>query len=188
MGRVAFATMEKIDNRPYNSIGSSRIRARWLINHWDEAEEYQVGGKYNVMIFQKAYWQEMLESFTGKKIFDFLESASREVTLAVIKELFAIVYRLDELGINKEEMHHPLKHIIVQSNNKPRLIDYERASYTENPKNLTQFCQFISSGNVSELLQNKNIIIQKQQIIDLARQYKKENINIVYKQIITLFS
>src|SRR3990167_32993 len=70
MGTVAFATMEKIDNRPYNSIGSSRIRARWLINHWDEAEEYQVGGKYNVMIFQKAYWQEMLESFTGKKIFD----------------------------------------------------------------------------------------------------------------------
>ncbi|MBI5393251.1 methyltransferase [Candidatus Woesearchaeota archaeon] len=133
----------------------------------------------------------MIELIEGPKILDFLKSSSREANLTIIKDLFAIVCKLDELGINKEEMHHPLKHIIVQANgkdNKPKLIDYERASYTKNPKNLTQFCQFITSGNVSEVLQKKNIIIQKQQIIDLAKQYKKENRNLVYKQIIGLFS
>jgi len=68
--RVAFATMEKIENRPANSVGSSRIRARWLIDHWPDAEEYMVGRKYNAMIFQKCYWEEMLVNFPGIKIFD----------------------------------------------------------------------------------------------------------------------
>lgn len=68
--KIAFATMEKIENRPWNSVGSSRIRARWLCDYWPEAEEYCVGRKYDVMIFQKAYWHEMLEKFEGIKIFD----------------------------------------------------------------------------------------------------------------------
>lgn len=68
--KVAFATMEKIENRPLNAVGSSRIRARWLINYWPHAEEYKVGKPYDVMIFQKAYWKEMLEQFDGIKIFD----------------------------------------------------------------------------------------------------------------------
>lgn len=67
---IGFATMEKIDNRMFNSVGSSRIRARWLINYWENSEEYKVGKKYDVMIFQKAYWQEMMEKFDGIKIFD----------------------------------------------------------------------------------------------------------------------
>jgi hypothetical protein len=68
--KVGFATMEKVENRPLNSVGSSRIRARWYYKYWQEAEEYHVGGKYDVMVFQKAYWREMLESFEGIKIFD----------------------------------------------------------------------------------------------------------------------
>lgn len=68
--RIALATMEKIENRPENSVGSSRIRAKWLIEHWPDAEEYMVGRKYGVMIFQKCYWEEMLTNFPGIKIFD----------------------------------------------------------------------------------------------------------------------
>lgn len=68
--KIAFATMEKIENRPVNSVGSSRIRARWLCDFWPEAQEYHVGEKYDVIIFQKAYWQEMMVKFDGIKIFD----------------------------------------------------------------------------------------------------------------------
>lgn len=68
--RIGFATMEKIENRPINSVGSSRIRARWLSNYWPESEEYKVGVKYDVMVFQKAYWQEMMMQFKDIKIFD----------------------------------------------------------------------------------------------------------------------
>lgn len=68
--KVAFATMEKIENRPVNSVGSSRIRAKWPVKYWPEAEEYMVGRSYDVMIFQKCYWEEMIVNFPGIKIFD----------------------------------------------------------------------------------------------------------------------
>lgn len=73
---IAFATMEKIENRPLNSVGSSRIRARWVAKYWnevfseDQAGEYLIGRRYDVMIFQKAYWREMMLQFKGIKIFD----------------------------------------------------------------------------------------------------------------------
>lgn len=67
---VAFATMESIDNRQFNSVGSSRIRARWLLPYWEEAEEYRIGKKYEVLIYQKAYWEAMMKEFVGIQILD----------------------------------------------------------------------------------------------------------------------
>jgi hypothetical protein len=68
--RVGFLTMEKTDNRPKNSVGSSRIRARWLYDRWDGAEEYKIGKEYDVLIFQKVYWDLMMDEFKGIKILD----------------------------------------------------------------------------------------------------------------------
>lgn len=67
---VAVATMESFDNRPPNTVGSSRIRARWLLPYWEEAEEYQIGQKYQTIIYQKVYWKEMLKQFDGIQIMD----------------------------------------------------------------------------------------------------------------------
>ena len=68
--RIAISTMEKFDNRVTDSVGSSRIRGSWLIKYWPEAEEYYIGHKYDVMIFQKVYWPNMLDAFEGIKIMD----------------------------------------------------------------------------------------------------------------------
>lgn len=62
--------MEKFDNRKANSVGSSRIRGRWLLPYWSEAEEFIIGKQYDVIIFQKVYWEEMMKEFTGIKILD----------------------------------------------------------------------------------------------------------------------
>lgn len=67
---VGIITMEKVENRKINSVGSSRIRARWLLNYWPEAEEWTMGRKYDVVIFQKAYFKKLAEEFKGIKIFD----------------------------------------------------------------------------------------------------------------------
>lgn len=67
---IGLLTMEKMDNRLFNSVGSSRIRMRWLLNYWEEAEEYMIGQKYDVMIFQKVYWGKMMDAFPGVKILD----------------------------------------------------------------------------------------------------------------------
>jgi hypothetical protein len=68
--RGAFLTMEKFDNREYNSVGSSRIRARWLMPYWPECEEFCIGKNYDFHIYQKVYWKAMMEAFKGIKIID----------------------------------------------------------------------------------------------------------------------
>jgi len=73
---VRWLTMEKHENRPLNSVGSSRIRGRWLWERFaedavfEQGGEYMMGEKADVIIFQKAYWRGMLEEFEGIKIFD----------------------------------------------------------------------------------------------------------------------
>ncbi len=53
---------------------------------------------------------------------------------------------MDELKINKEEMHKPLKNIIIKKN-KPILIDFERCHFTSRSKNVNQFKQFVRRFN-----------------------------------------
>ncbi len=50
-------------------------------------------------------------------------------------------YVLDKMKVNKLEMHHPLKHVLIGK--KIVLIDFERCYYTLKPKNVSQFCNFI---------------------------------------------
>lgn len=68
--KIGFLTMEKQSNRPKNSVGSSRIRARWLYDRWEGAEEFQIGGKYDVLVYQKVYWDNMMDNFDGIQIMD----------------------------------------------------------------------------------------------------------------------
>ena len=88
------------------------------------------------------------------------------------------MFALDKLMVDKEEMHHPFKHVII-TKGKPLLVDFERCHKTLKPKNVTQFCQCINS--MSKLLINKKIKVDKEKIIKLAKQYKKnqnkENLN-----------
>lgn len=70
MRKVGILSFEQFDNRRYDTVGSSRIRARWLLNHWPEAEEFYYGEPYDVVIYQKAYFRQHIKEYTGKKIFD----------------------------------------------------------------------------------------------------------------------
>lgn len=65
---VGFVTFEKFEGK--KDIGSSRIRARWLCNYWDEAEVFVQGQKYDAVIYQKAYWIDHAKNFNGVKILD----------------------------------------------------------------------------------------------------------------------
>ena len=112
------------------------------------------------------------EFVKGNFILDFIEKNNKEDIIKIIKNVFNQLYTMDKLKVDKEEMHHPLKHIITDK--KPVLIDFERCKITEKPKNVTQFCQFLMSGGTGLLLKQKNIKLNKNKIIKLAKTYKKE--------------
>jgi hypothetical protein len=68
--KVSILTQESFYNWRFNRSGSSRIRGRWLVKYWDEASEFKIGEKPDVMIFQKAYWKEMMRDSKFIKILD----------------------------------------------------------------------------------------------------------------------
>lgn len=80
---------------------------------------------------------------------------------------------LDKLKINKLEFTRPLKHIFIKYP-KVKMIDFERSYYTENPKNVNQFCQFLIRG---EYMKND---------LKTLKEYKKNQTEKNFKEILKL--
>lgn len=107
----------------------------------------------------------------GEFIIPYIENNNKSKCLKVMKELLEQCYQLDQLKLNKEEMHHPVKHVLIS--NKVTLIDFERCKTTNKPKNVTQCCQFYTSGLLSRQLKKKGIKLNTDKILKAARIYKK---------------
>ncbi len=161
----------------------SRARARIA----NEVKWIKVLNKHNIgpeLLFsnRKYFAYEFVE---GDFILDFIEKSKKDRVIKTIKNVFNQLYIMDSLKVDKEEMHHPLKHIIIDKN--PVLIDFERCKKTKNPKNITQFCQFIMSKGTRALLKQKGIELNKDRIINLAKAYKKEqtksNLNKILREL-----
>ncbi len=89
----------------------------------------------------------------GERILDYLEKNKdqKRIFVKVLGQCFV----LDRLGINKEEMHNPYKHVLIQKG-KVTMIDFERCHWTDKPKNVTQFFQFLFMLKVLDH-DNKNV-------------------------------
>lgn len=96
----------------------------------------------------------------------------------IIKDVFNQCYVMDKLKVNKFEMHKPIKHIIVTKNKKPVMIDFERCKFTNNPKNVTQFCQYLLRFGFD---------INKEKLKDLLKEYKKDYNKKTFDKIINIF-
>ena len=125
----------------------------------------------------------------GINISEFLEKPiiNKKAIIDLIKKIMSQMYIMDKLKINKEEMSHPQKHIIINKKNKPVLIDFERAHCTIKPSNATQFCDFLISKHMATILKSNNIKIDDKKIISAAKKYKKqqnkENFNRIINEI-----
>jgi len=96
----------------------------------------------------------------------------KKIMAAVLQQCFI----LDQLKINKEEMHRPWKHIIISKNNQLVLIDFERAYRTEKPHNVTQFGDFLLSWG----------LVSREKMIKALINYKKEQTSRNFKIIFDL--
>jgi release factor glutamine methyltransferase len=116
----------------------------------------------------------------GIFIRDFIKKADKKRIKKVLKDVFSQCFILDQLKINKEEMHHPIKHVIV--NKKTVLLDFERANKSLSPRNVTQFCQYVI--NQANELNRKGFKIDREKLIKLAKSYKENPINTQLNNII----
>lgn len=130
------------------------------------------------------------EFIRGSLILDWIESNRSNASENIKKMLVSVLkqcFKMDKLAINKEEMHRPIKHVIISnnkinknemgsskiSNDNPVLIDFERCYKTKKPHNVTQFIEFICK--IEQQLNQKNIIIGIKELREAAGRYKRDS-------------
>ena len=165
----------KSKNPKSTAFGRIENEASWL----KKLNRHGIGPK--LLYSEKDYF--MYNFIEGDFIINYIEKSNKNQIKKILKNILNQMYKLDKLKVDKEEMHHPLKHVLVK-NEKSYLIDFERAHYSQNPKNVTQFCQFIM--NLETALSKKRIIIEKNKIMQLAKVYKNKPNNENFRHIADL--
>ncbi len=114
-----------------------------------------------------------MEKIKGNLILDFIRENNNEKIINIINKILECTYKLDKININKLEMNHPHKHIIVTKDEKIKFIDFERSRISNKPKNTSQFLQFISNKKTTQILKSKGISINKSRIKEMGEKAKK---------------
>jgi|TARA_Y100000310_G_scaffold93932_1_gene91538 release factor glutamine methyltransferase len=176
MGKRGLIFIGKYNNKKVAvKIKNPESRAIFRINN--ETNFLKILNKKNIgpklLFSDKDYL--IYEFVDGYFINDYLKINEKENIKRMLKNIFEQLFVMDKLKINKEEMSHPVKHIIINKK-KPVLIDFERAHHTIKPGNVTQFCDFLISNNIKTALKNNKIKINNKKVITLAKKYKN-NIN-----------
>ncbi len=107
----------------------------------------------------------------GRFILDWVQDATKGDIKGVLRDLLQQCHTMDKMGVNKEEMHHPMKHIVINSWNQPVLLDFERCYTTEKPHNVTQFVEFIC--RLQKELVKKGFSYSVEGLRELAKEYKE---------------
>ncbi len=121
------------------------------------------------------------EKFEGAQLKDWILTSKKKETLEVLQKIIDITQRLDKLEINKFEMTNPYKHIFIEKDNHIKFIDFERCIFTPNPKNTTQFLQYIRRQ--TNILKQKGIEIDENKIMEISKKYKQHNFKVNIKDL-----
>lgn len=108
----------------------------------------------------------------------------------VLGEVMEQCYRLDEAGLNHGELSNSPKHIIVNIDDFPCLVDFETASIKRKASNVTSICQyFFFRSQVVEKVKPKNEI-DEDELIKTLRTYKLQQTRSNFEEILeqSLFS
>lgn len=117
----------------------------------------------------------LMQFIDGDLLPKWLEKRKEKVSIRnVLHEVLEQCWRLDEIGLDHGELSHAPKHIIIDSEDKPFIVDFETASVNRKPSNVTSICQFLFIGGiVAKKLAEKFGENDEETIISVLKCYKK---------------
>lgn len=120
----------------------------------------------------------------GTRVHDFLRKATKKGIITVLHTVLDYMFAMDKIKYNKLEMNHPHKHILINEKTlNVKLIDFERCKEVEKPKNVTQFCTFLTSTEITEIFKTKKIKINAEALRKKATNYKRSYSKISFEKI-----
>jgi len=168
----------KVKKKESEALESINNEAKWLpqLNREGIGPRFLFSGNNYV-----AY-----EFVEGEFIIDWIKSQQKAEIGRVLGKILEQGFTLDRLKVNKEELHHPQKHIIITSLCEPIFIDFERCKETSRPKNVTQLIEFIC--RLEQELREKKITFNVKQLRQWSKEYKEnyslELLRMIKKQLI----
>jgi putative serine/threonine protein kinase len=104
----------------------------------------------------------------------------------VLHEVLLNSFRLDEIGLDHGELSKAPKHIIIDHQNKPWIVDFETASVCRKPSNLPAICHFLfsSAGEVARTVAKRIGERNKEKIIASLQAYKKYRTSESFEKVI----
>jgi putative serine/threonine protein kinase len=121
----------------------------------------------------------LMELVDGYNLPEWLETVrGRDRNKRVREVLYKILFscrRLDLAGLDHGELSHAPKHIIIDKNDEPTIIDFEAASTNRKTSNVRSICQYLFIGSgVADKIQKILGKLNKEKLVDRIREYKKE--------------
>jgi putative serine/threonine protein kinase len=93
----------------------------------------------------------------------------------VLADILEQCWRMDEISLDHGELSKAPKHLLVDKNNKPFILDFETASTQRNASNVTSVCQFLFQGNsnVCKAIEAKLGQRDREKLVVALKSYKK---------------
>ena len=116
----------------------------------------------------------LMQFVDGVLLPEWLEKRRRKKQVrAVLREVLEQCWRLDEIDLDHGELSHAPKHVIVDKEGKPVIVDFETASLNRRPSNVTSLCQFLFIGSeTAKKVVEKLGETDRRDIIEALRHYK----------------
>ncbi|MGD8507240.1 MAG: RIO1 family regulatory kinase/ATPase [Candidatus Bathyarchaeota archaeon] len=93
----------------------------------------------------------------------------------VLQDILEQCWRLDEASLDHGELSWAPKHVIVDVDGKPYIVDFETASSDRRVSNVTSICQYIFLGSkLAKTMKGKLGEVDTGSLIHCLRDYKQE--------------
>ena len=120
----------------------------------------------------------VMEFFEGMLLPKWLETLKGRGTKnrirQVLRDILEQCWKLDEIGLDHGELSRAPKHIIIGSDDKARIVDFETASVQRRVSNLTSICQYLFIGSqTAKTIRWKLGKVNEKALTTTLRNYKR---------------
>jgi putative serine/threonine protein kinase len=131
----------------------------------------------------------LMELVDGGSLEVWLQTHQDKVSVRkILTDILEQCWRLDEITLDHGELSKAPKHLLVNNNGKPYIVDFETASTTRNASNVTSVCQFLFQGNsnvckdIAQILGERN----RGELVAALRKYRKERTRVALELLFVL--
>jgi len=98
--------------------------------------------------------------------------AKKKIRL-VLRDILGQCWKLDKAGLDHGELSRAPKHVIIDADDKARIVDFETASLKRRTSNVTSICQYLFLGSqTAKVIRRKLQGIESDTLITVLRAYK----------------